>query len=206
MRLVLDQGPPTTDAVARWATRPRTDAPRSGLRHDRHRIDVAIAVGVAADAAFEAARDRLFEYRIFPEAILRQLVGTPDGRVRDDAIVVFRASLPRSPVSIEGGIRVIATWERSDMDERRAGFEIATLAGHPERGHERFEVRLDRQARLLSFTIEAWSRPGGLLVRLAGPVGRWFQLHASRAALRLFADSLPDPQRGVGPLGGQNGR
>jgi uncharacterized protein (UPF0548 family) len=206
VRLVLGHGPPTTDALARWAPLPRTDAPRSGLRHDRHRIDVAIAEGVGADSAFEAARDRLLEYRIFPEAILRPLVGTPDGRVRDDTVVVFRASLPRSPVSIEGGIRVIATWDRSDGDGRRAGFEIATLAGHPERGHERFEVRLARQARRLSFTIEAWSRPASFVVRLAGPIGRWIQVRASRAALRLFVDALPDPPRAVGPLGGQNGR
>ncbi|HEY7524835.1 MAG TPA: DUF1990 family protein [Candidatus Limnocylindrales bacterium] len=189
IRFALGFRAPGADSIARWQQRPRTDEPRDGLRHDRHDATVRAADG-DADAAFEAARERLVRYRIFPASVLRPTVDTPDGVVRDGALVVFRAALPFRLVSLEGAVRVLRTWDEEIASGRETGFEIATLAGHPERGAERFVVRLERATGRLSLTIEAWSSPGSVLVRLAGPIGRWIQLRATRAALAAFLREL----------------
>lgn len=196
VRLALGFRAPDAVAVARWRNRPRTDEPRDGLRHDRHEVTVAV-VAEGADAAFDATRDRLLRYRVFPPSVLRPVVDTPDGVIRDGAVVVFLASLPMRLVSVEGAVRVLRIWDDSTPDARATGFEIATLAGHPERGAETFVVRLDRVTGRLSLTIEAWSRPASLLVRLSGPVGRWLQLRATRAALVEFGS-----RAGEGRVGG----
>jgi uncharacterized protein (UPF0548 family) len=195
IRLVVGRGGPTATTLARWQARRRTDEPRAGLRHDRHETAVAIPPGTDAEAAFADAVRRLSEYRIFPGAILQALVGTPDGRVREGATVVFHAHLPLVPLAVEGGVRVVGTWDRELAEGRDAGFEIATLAGHPERGSERFTVHLDRAGQRLTFVIEAWSRPASTLVRLAGPLGRAIQVRAKRAATREFARALATGMR-----------
>ncbi|HEY7735188.1 MAG TPA: DUF1990 family protein [Candidatus Limnocylindrales bacterium] len=192
VRLALGLRAPDPDAVARWRNRPRTDEPRDGLRHDRHEVTVRVADD-EADAAFEAARARLRDYRIFPPSVLRPTVDTPDGVVRDGALVVFRASLPPGVLSVEGAVRVLRTWDDESAGARETGFEIATLAGHPERGAEMFVVRLDRQARRLTLRIEAWSRPASALVRLGGPIGRRIQLRATRAAVAEFGSRAGTP-------------
>jgi uncharacterized protein (UPF0548 family) len=140
------------------------------------------------EAVFRSARERLFRYRIFPRAILRPLVDASDGVVRDGATVVFIASLPGLPLSIEAAVCVVRTWDTATDTRLEAGLEIATLAGHPERGWERFSIELDQAGGTLALTIESWSAPGSLLVRLGGPFGRWLQRRASEAAVREFVE------------------
>jgi uncharacterized protein (UPF0548 family) len=189
VRLVLGRGAPSAIDAVRWRDRRRTDEPATGMRQARYRTEVRFDDGEAAASAFEAARRRLLRYRIFPPAILRAYVDTPHGVVQEDGVVVFRAPLPVLPVAVEGAVRVVAVGDRSEGPAAETSVEIATVDGHPERGHERFVVALDRPEARLSFTIEASSRPGSILVRVAGPIGRWIQRRAAHAALREFASS-----------------
>lgn len=54
------------------------------------------------------------------------------------------------------------------------GFGYGTLAGHPATGEEAFQVSRDEQDRVW-FTVTAFSRPAGLLMRLGGPAAVLFQ-------------------------------
>jgi uncharacterized protein (UPF0548 family) len=67
----------------------------------------------------------------------------------------------------------------------RVGFGYGTLPGHPETGEEAFVVSRD-PAGVVTLTVTAYSRPGLLLTRLAGPVGRWGQ----RLMIRRYARAL----------------
>lgn len=51
------------------------------------------------------------------------------------------------------------------------GYGYGTLPGHPESGEESFVVTLGEEDQVL-FTVRAFTRPGTLLARVAGPVGR----------------------------------
>lgn len=55
-----------------------------------------------------------------------------------------------------------------------AGFGYGTLAGHPAAGEEAFQVLRDEQDRVW-FTVTAFSRPAGALMRAAGPLAVVFQ-------------------------------
>jgi uncharacterized protein (UPF0548 family) len=72
----------------------------------------------------------------------------------------------------------------------RRGFAYGTLPDHPEQGEEAFVVTQDDDG-LVWFDIKAFSRPGALLVRWAGPVGRAIQSVAmtryERAVARVVA-------------------
>lgn len=59
-------------------------------------------------------------------------------------------------------------------DERRTGFGYGTVAGHPAAGEEAFLVEHDERDRVW-FTVTAYSRPAGRLMRLGGPVAVVFQ-------------------------------
>jgi uncharacterized protein (UPF0548 family) len=194
MGIVLGRQAPNAASLVHWRTRPRTDHDGGGLQHDRYRVAVTVDEGADLEKAFATARDRLLRYRIFPDTVLRPFVDSADGLVARDVVVVFRARLPLLPVAIEAAVRVVETWDLDGPSgERRSGLEVATLAGHPERGHERFEIELEPGTRRLGFTIEAWSRPGSWLVRLGGPVTRWVQVRAARAALGQFASLAGKP-------------
>lgn len=56
----------------------------------------------------------------------------------------------------------------------RRGFAYGTLPGHPESGEESFAVSIDADSQVL-FTVRAFSRPGTLLARASGPLGRIVQ-------------------------------
>lgn len=60
----------------------------------------------------------------------------------------------------------------------RRGFAYGTLPDHPEQGEEAFVVMQDDDGSVW-FEIAAFSRPGALLVRWAGPVGRAIQSRAT---------------------------
>ncbi len=194
MRILVGHPSPSAATLERWRDRPRTDEPRAAFRHDHYQREVGLA-GDDAGNAFQMARERLLRYRIFPASILRPVIDTPDGLVRDGATVAFVASLPMLPLSIEAAVRVVGTWDRNTDGVTETGIEIATLAGHPERGWERFTIGFDETRRTLTLTIDAWSRPGSLIVQLGGPLGRWIQRRASNAALRAFAEGAPTRPR-----------
>jgi uncharacterized protein (UPF0548 family) len=176
-------------SLAWWRERERTDDEPGVLRADHHEVDVAVPAGTSADEVFERLRERLVTYQHFPVSTLKARVDAPDGCVRDGSLVVQRVFVPFLPIALEAGVRVTEVWDRADGDVREAGMAIVTLDGHPEIGRERFAVRLDRVASRVTFTIDVESRAGPVLVRLARPIARWFQLRATRALLRSMSRS-----------------
>jgi uncharacterized protein (UPF0548 family) len=189
VRLALAGGRSWRASLEWWRGREPTDDRPGALRADHHEVEVNVPPDGSADDVFERLRERLFEYRHFPSSILRARVDTDDGRVRDSCLVVQRALVPLMPIALEAGVRVTGVWDRHTAVGREAGVAIVTLDGHPEIGRERFVLRANRTTRRVTFTIDVESRPGALLVRLARPVARWFQLRATKAMLRSVAGS-----------------
>lgn len=81
-------------------------------------------------------------------------------------------------------IPCLVVWADSTSDA--CGFAYGTLPGHPERGEERFELRLEPSGQVV-FTIVAFSRPGRWFTRLGGPIARRFQAHMTRRYLDALA-------------------
>ncbi|NIL65051.1 DUF1990 domain-containing protein [Salinispora arenicola] len=73
----------------------------------------------------------------------------------------------------DSGSRLLAVLLAINEDDR-AGFAYGTLPGHPECGEEAFLVRRDGMGQVY-FEVRAFSRPGSLIARIAGPVGRLAQ-------------------------------
>lgn len=76
----------------------------------------------------------------------------------------------------------------------RSGFAYGTLPGHPESGEEAFIVDID-EADEVWFTVRAFARPGTLLARISGPLGRGVQRLVTRryiAAMRRLSAGLGD--------------
>ena len=72
------------------------------------------------------------------------------------------------------GCRVVYHAE-TNADERRFGFAYGTLPNHAEAGEELFEVWLDRRTNLVTYRIQAISRPRAFLARLGYPLARHLQ-------------------------------
>jgi len=64
----------------------------------------------------------------------------------------------------------------------RFGFAYGTLPGHPERGEEAFHVVIEDDGTGTAEII-AFSRPGDLAARLAGPIAREIQKAVTRRYL-----------------------
>jgi uncharacterized protein (UPF0548 family) len=65
------------------------------------------------------------------------------------------------------------------------GFAYGTLRGHPASGEEAFQVERDEDDRVW-FTVTAYSRPAGALMRLGGPVAVFFQHAYARVCGRAL--------------------
>ncbi|MFG6401204.1 DUF1990 family protein [Microbacterium sp. P04] len=70
------------------------------------------------------------------------------------------------------------------------GFAYGTLPGHPERGEERFELRLLASGDVL-FSIVAFSAPGRWFTRLGGPIARNVQARWTRRYLAALGPRRP---------------
>lgn len=106
-----------------------------------------------------------------------------DVPLREDTLVRMRLRI--GPLVFHAPARVV--W--ADRSARVCGFAYGTLQGHPERGEERFEVRIDDSGVVL-FTIVAFSVPARWYSRLGGPIARIAQSRMTRR----YLDAL-DPQR-----------
>jgi uncharacterized protein (UPF0548 family)/predicted DCC family thiol-disulfide oxidoreductase YuxK len=112
---------------------------------------------------------RLVGLQVHPEGVVPQVGAT----------VVVTVGV--GAVAIAAPCRVVAV-----VDEpTRVGFAYGTLAGHPEQGEEAFVVHLADDGAVL-FDVVAFSRPGSVLTRLAGPIGRGVQSIAVGAYLRAL--------------------
>jgi uncharacterized protein (UPF0548 family) len=133
------------------------------------RTDAVVGHG---EAAFRGASEVLMTWRMHAGAGLRVAASSP--RVHEGALVLCRLGPLRIPCRV--------VWV---VDERDAqGFGYGTLPGHPQAGEEAFVVSRRRDE--VRLTVSAYSRPGLLATRLAGPVGRWGQ----RLMLGRYAATL----------------
>ena len=148
-------------------------ATRGSTRPDGfHHLEVRSELG-RGDDAFTQAGERLMTWRMHSGAGLR--VASSAERVAVGGVV--RCWLGPLPIPC----RVV--WVVDEPD--RVGFGYGTLPGHPEAGEEAFVVSRDA-AGVVTLTVSAYSRPGLLLTRLAGPVGRLGQ----RLMVRRYAGAL----------------
>lgn len=95
---------------------------------------------------------------------------------REGAVAVL--GIGWGPLRVHAPVRVVRV-----VDEPgRRGFVYGTLPGHPESGEESFVVEIDAEEQV-RMTVRAFSRPGTLPARIAGPLGRLAQRRISDAYL-----------------------
>ncbi len=148
-----------------------------GFHHDRFEAVLGegpdvFQRGVAGLKTWKA--HRLPGMRVFPEHL----------EIRSGATVVVTLGTPIA--SIAAPCRVVGVVD----GQTRWGFAYGTLPGHPEQGEESFAVSMAGDG-TVRFEIEAFSRPGELLVRLSGPIGRGMQRGGTGAylgALKRFVE------------------
>jgi uncharacterized protein (UPF0548 family) len=139
-------------------TYPEHGATRAALPPGYHHLERRARLGVGRPV-FERGAAALTAWEMHRAAGLRV---TADGDARPGERVVSRI-----PPGISAPCRVVYV-----VDEpARQGFAYGTLPGHPESGEEAFTVDID-DAGEVWFTVRAFSRPGTLLARAAGPLGR----------------------------------
>lgn len=166
----LAQAAADASGLAPTARRSELRGPSNGLRRERHRVELPAA-------AFEDARRELVALRWFPPSFLRTATA-PDGTT-----VMQRCRI--GPVSVDAPVRITERVEEA----RRVAIGVVTLAGHPERGVERYELVLDPALGRTTLTIEkAWELRDPL-ARLAWPFATWLQALATRRSLRRFRNS-----------------
>lgn len=143
-----------------------------------HHLDVSRVVGHGRDW-FDVAAARVLTWEVQRRAGLSVDV---DREVALGVRALLRMRV--GPVPVRAPVKVVVVTVEAD----RVGFAYGTLAGHPERGEERFEVML-RGDGAVEARIRAFSRPGRWFTRLAGPVGRRLQ----RATVTRYLQALTQP-------------
>ena len=132
-------------------------------------------------AQFEAAVHKLMSWRMHADAGLRVI--SSSAHVETDAVVRLQLGMP--PFALRIPCRVVYVVSEPD----RAGFGYGTLPGHPESGEEAFVVEIDPDGQVV-FTVSAFSRPGTLLAKLAGPLAGPLSGFLQRRALRRYSTTL----------------
>ena len=116
--------------------------------------------------AFDAAAEELMSWGVQRGAGLRVSASWPCIELGAVAIVKIRFGF----ASVRAPVRVVEVVDEND----RRGFAYGTLPGHPECGEELFLVAIDPDDNV-TLQIRAFSKPGSVLARCLGPIGRWVQ-------------------------------
>ncbi|MFC4064606.1 DUF1990 family protein [Actinoplanes subglobosus] len=135
----------------------------AGYRHLRHRTRIG-----RGEETLARAGEAILTFRMH-RAIGARIVA--DARRAAPGVLLTVGLGPlRAPCE------VVWTVEEGD----RIGFAYGTRPGHPAIGEEAFLVERDEHDRVW-FTVTAFSRPAGRLMRVAGPFGVMFQHAFARA-------------------------
>jgi uncharacterized protein (UPF0548 family) len=140
-------------------------ASRGALPDDYQHVQRDVTVGYGRDC-FEAGRTALLGWHLHRSAGFRIVTSTLT--VRPDSVAVVRVGL--GPLAVRAPVRVVYVVD----DINQAGFAYGTLPGHPESGEESFLLTIYPDDRV-QFSIVAFSRPGTLLARSSGSLGRALQ-------------------------------
>ncbi|MDR7319930.1 MULTISPECIES: DUF1990 family protein [Catenuloplanes] len=171
--------------IPRLATAPLTYREAGATRDEPmpggyHLVSRDVSVG-SGPAAFARAATSVLTWRMHEAAGLT--VVHSDGPAAPGVVVVLRVGW--GPAGVLIPCRVVYTVDEAG----RRGFGYGTLPGHPESGEEAFVVVLTETGDV-RLRIRAFSRPGTLLTRAAGPVNRLAQRYATDryvAAVRRLA-------------------
>jgi|SRR5579872_5883417 len=145
---------------------------------DRYERKVEIQAGGSPDSAFDATRERLMSYDVFPPSMLRAAI-CPNGTLTPGSTIVQRARL--GPVWLESAVRVVDVWNTVTTDGRSSGFAYVTLIGHPERGVATFAVEMRHSE--VWVVLTARSESGTAITRLGRPISRLAQQALTRRAV-----------------------
>lgn len=147
----------------------RSPALPAGYRHDS--LSAQIGRG---DIAWERAKQAIQLWKAHAKAGIRL---TPaDAPVQEGTTVLASITLGRA--TVVAPCRVVYVTD----EPTRFGFAYGTLPGHPERGEEAFHVDIDDDGTVTAEII-AFSRPGDLAAKLAGPIAREIQKTVTRLYL-----------------------
>ncbi len=185
--LPLVGGTPRLESWEHRAWSPGVEAgPRATDRRDAYTRAVAQERPGPPDphGPFRRVADSLLAYRIFPPTLVSGVLRRTPVEVGDTVGVVYHGF---RIVKLFFAARVIERFDEPRGSLWSAGFTYRTLERHPELGEETFSVEKDMETGVVTAALRSWSRPGILLTRLCGPLTRWVQVHASRAALDYLA-------------------
>lgn len=184
MNLLLPNQRPDPDA---WEKRPFSpgvlDGPRASDNFDRHALQVAMESPgpPLPNGPFQRVAQAISEYRIFPPQLAQRVVKRAPVQVGDVVGLCYPLFLG---IRVFIASRVIDVFDGPSETGWRSGFTYRTLEGHIELGEETFCVEKDAKTGAVVVSLNAWSRPGHLLVRLGYPYARWCQLQAGKLAVR----------------------
>lgn len=146
-------------------TYPEVGATAGDLPAGYHHVRAERVVGHGRDD-FERAADDLFAGAVQRRAGAE--VHLSESPLRAGTQVTMRLRL--GPLAFR--IPCLVVWAERTADS--CGFAYGTLPGHPERGEERFELRLTPPGDVI-FTIVAFSAPARWFTRLGGQLARLVQ-------------------------------
>ena len=112
-------------------------------------------------ADFDRAGAAVMGWQVQRRSGIRVDPSSPEAR--PGTVLTLRLGL--GPVAVVAPARVVLAVE----ERQRRGFAYGTLPGHPLSGEEAFLLELRDDGDVV-FTVRAYSRPGSLLARLAGPL------------------------------------
>ncbi|BBH63903.1 DUF1990 domain-containing protein [Actinoplanes sp. OR16] len=142
----------------------RTGSLPPGYRHLRYRVRIG-----AGEAVLSRAAEAILTFQ------MHRSIGTRVASDSERAAAGVRLTLGIGPLRAPCEI----VWSSA------GGFAYGTRPGHPATGEEAFEVTLD-DAGQVWFTVTAFSRPAGALMRLAGPFAVLFQQAYARLCGRAL--------------------
>lgn len=160
-------------------TYPEVGATAGVLPAGYHHVHVERVVGHGR-GDFEQAADDLFAGLVQRRA--GATITLSDVPLREGTHV--RMLLRLGPLAFR--IPCVVVWAERTPDF--CGFAYGTLPGHPERGEERFELRLDRSGQVI-FRIVAFSAPARWFTRLGGPIARLVQTFMTRRYLDALGET-----------------
>lgn len=147
-----------------------------------HHVRVERVIGRGREV-FERAGDDLLAGEVQRRAGAE--VQMSDVPLREGTRVTMRMRL--GPFALR--IPCLVVW--AERTATSCGFAYGTLPGHPERGEERFHLRMTPDG-VVTFRIVAFSAPARWYTRLGAPAARWFQ----RRITSRYLDALARPRSG----------
>jgi uncharacterized protein (UPF0548 family) len=152
----------------------------AGFVSDHHRVQLG-----SGAAVFARARQALRDWRMLQLGWVEPC--WPDAAIKEGVIV---GTLARAFGLWAVNVCRIVFVVDDDGPVARYGFAYGTLPGHAAIGEERLQVEWDRADDRVFYEIQAVSRPGQWLTRLAYPLLRRVQHRFGRDSLRAMVAAV----------------